>query len=132
MAMTKELVYQAWAPRGGLWSDWAKPVLFACMDPLPPAPAQWEIPSAPDWLPALSERAVVVLDLPGDHGIRLGLAAARLGYRPVPLYNALPFPVASPEELELFYKEMRFPAALVDVIPILAALCHGAEELRQL
>ena len=27
--MTREELFDAWAPAGGPWSDWAKPVLFA-------------------------------------------------------------------------------------------------------
>src|SRR5947209_11848860 len=90
--ITKEIIYETWAPSAGLWSPWAKPVLFACMHIEPAPSAALEVPTVPEWLPDASQRAVLVLDLPGDEGVKFGLAAAQAGYQPVPLYNAVPGP----------------------------------------
>jgi hypothetical protein len=62
---------------------------------------------------------VLVLDLPGADAVWVGLQAARRGYRPVPLYNALPAPVVG-------------SAAQVDVRPLMAALLAGASRLPTL
>ena len=44
------------------------------------------------WAPPPAEKAAFVLDLPGAEGVLNGIALAVLGYRPVPLYNAIPLP----------------------------------------
>jgi hypothetical protein len=116
--MTRDELFDAWAPAGGPWSDWAKPVLFAHWPrPLPADPE----PPPPDlsWVPPPAERAAMVIDLPGAPGVHLGLALAAAGYRPVPLYNAVPPPA-----------EGDAGASVVVVEPILAALVHGADRLR--
>jgi hypothetical protein len=116
--MTREELFDAWAPAGGIWSDWAKPVLFAHWPR--PLPAVAEVPP-PDlsWVPPPADRVAVVVDLPGPSSVHLGLALAAVGYRPVPLFNAVPPPPeAAPD------------SAVVVVEPTLAALTHGADRLR--
>jgi hypothetical protein len=54
----------------------------------------------------------VVVDLPGIEGIAVGLALADFGFRPVPLYTALPA-----------------PEAIVPMFDLVRALIAGAEEL---
>jgi hypothetical protein len=53
-----------------------------------------------------------VIDLPGEASARVGVGFVECGFRPVPLYNAV-------------------PAALgvVNLYPIMAALCDGAERV---
>jgi hypothetical protein len=124
--MTREQVFEAWAPAGGTWSGWAKPVPFAHLPrELPPDP---DVPP-PDlsWLPPPAEWVAVVVDLPGAASVHFGLALAGIGYRPVPLFNACPPPV------EAGAPRPAAPAADVSVVavePILAALVRGAERLR--
>src|SRR5262249_26112950 len=81
-----------------------------------------------DWAPAAQERFALALDLPGDEGVWLGLALARRGYRPVPLYNALPLPFG----MSAFDPVSQRPVAAVDIMPIIAALCQSAEQLASL
>jgi hypothetical protein len=91
----REDVHDAWAPDDGAWSDWVKPVLFASMHEEYPEAEPAKIGSEWARLAALvaargPEPFAVVVDLPREHGVRLGLALAGVGYRPVPLYNAVP------------------------------------------
>lgn len=122
--LSKEEMLRVWAPPEVLWSRWVKPVLFAFAD------ATFEVPPAPskrlnlDWVPA---SAAIIVELPGEDGLLYGIELALRGYRPVPLYNALPFPV----------KEKDVPPharsrTTVDVVPILAALSRETETLKQL
>jgi hypothetical protein len=102
--MTAREVYDVWAPAGGSWSDWVKPVLFAhinktWMQPLPPQ--TFDV----SWAPPADGQAAMVVDLPGGAGVWFAVALAERGYRPVPLYNAVPG-----------------PAAVVEVQSIIAAL----------
>jgi hypothetical protein len=119
--MTREELFDAWAPAGGPWSDWAKPVLFAHWPrPLPEAARDGPAVDL-SWVPGSDQHVVLVLDLPGVECARLGLALAAVGYRPVPLFNAVPPPASEPAAAGL---------AVVPVEPMLAELAHGAEQLR--
>jgi hypothetical protein len=128
--MTPAEVHRAWAPEGGAWSPWVKPVLFARLTapvarvPLPPAPGWFEreivIPVEAGTSPAAGpyrarrplHDTALVIDLPSRTGTDLGVAVTAFGFRPIPLYNALPSPVA-----------------IVDVQPIMHALASGAEHV---
>ncbi len=140
--MTKEEIFNVWAPQDVLWSPWAKPVLFACM----PAALAQTTPSTPtttstaEWAPPADSGVVIVLDLPGADGVAAGLALAALGYRPVPLYNAIPAPVAPPFQPAASTGNTGTVAATaslaeglaaVDLQPVMTALQLGAVELRQ-
>ena len=85
-------VYERWAPPEEPWSAWAKPVAFTTLDTGPPArdtdaPAETHWPDV-SWAPDAAQRAAVIVDLPGVEALHTGVALARRGYRPVPLFNA--------------------------------------------
>jgi hypothetical protein len=122
-------VHRAWARPEGRWSPWVKPILFAGFaDPLEPRP----LDPPPAWLeaaviePLLAPPAgapyrhagalvdtAIVIDLPSASGTLLGVALARHGFAPVPLYNGL-------------WDE----AAVIDTLPIMNALVDGADTVR--
>jgi hypothetical protein len=113
--MTKEELFEAWAPDGVEWSAWAKPVLFAQWPDTVTPPAttpQW---AEPDylWLPQASGRTVVVVDLPAVESVRTGIVLARRGYRPVPLFNTT-----------------HGPAPVIEIAPIVLELGRGARQLQ--
>ena len=111
--MKREDVHRAWAPDGEPWSPWVKPVLFASLDEDVDADADG-LPPLPDWLRSqvieplrdaspheVRERdpyrdagqqrdTAIVIDLPGEESALLGIALVEHGFRPVPLYNAVP------------------------------------------
>jgi hypothetical protein len=124
--MNKHQCFAAWAPDNSLWSPWVKPVLFACMDLSGEIQNTLTInASSENWTaPAPSERTAVFLDLPGPDAISIALACAAKGYRPVPVYNALPTQgvpgTGSPTN------------EVVAVRPILDALKAAAPHLAQL
>src|SRR5580658_7817741 len=91
--MNKEEIYSAWAPSSSRWSTWAKPVLFAHLHLLRDAPAI-DVVGDTSWSPPAHAKTALVLDLPGAAGVQMGVGLAQKGYRPVPLYNAIPCPVA--------------------------------------
>jgi hypothetical protein len=123
--MDKDEIYQIWAPSHAPWSQWAKPVLFSFMDSRfdvrRPAITQFKT----DWVPRPGQ-ALIIVDLPGEDGVVWGLPLARLGYRPIPLYNALPFPPS-----EKMFPATR-PQCTVDVVPILAALYRETAALKEI
>ncbi len=118
--MNREEGFRIWAGEGSAWADWVKPVLFAQM------PLVWSGgdtgPSEPvaelgDF--ARVEGALIVVDLEGVESVRKGLALARSGYRPVPLFNG-----ALEESAEM--------VASINVRPMMRALWKGAGELREM
>jgi hypothetical protein len=126
--MNKEEIFSIWAPDQSPWSRWAKPVLFAHLDSemsqIPVTEAAGDV----SWAPPPGENVALVLDLPGAEGVLTGIALAGRGYRPVPLYNAVPLPYH-----ELLLDPLTSKAVpAVKVLPILSALRTGAEQLAQM
>ena len=78
--------YRIWAPDNALWTQWAKPVLFART--LQQVPEKLVLPAV-KWAPYGDGRTALFVDLPGKRGVLEGLALAQMGYRPVPLYNGV-------------------------------------------
>jgi len=120
--MNNEKVFSAWAPDHSIWSPWVKPVLFSHLPERDTGGFEL-LPTDISWAPPRDERIALVLDLPGDAGVKLALALAKNGYRPVPLYNAIPVSGDAPGN------EIR---AAVDVVPIVRALSEGANLLVDL
>jgi hypothetical protein len=94
--MDAEACFGVWAPDGALWSAWAKPALFASSAVSYTGTASGE-PIAPIDQPVLPEAytpTAVVIDMPGIESIRMGMAMAMRGFRPVPLFNGTTGPLA--------------------------------------
>jgi hypothetical protein len=110
---------------------WAKPVLFAHLPDL--APAAESLPEPPQiaaWAPAADGATLIVVDLPGVCSVQLAEALVHVGFRPVPLFNAVPGPLGSAAGLGAM------AAQLVEVTPILEALnqvsARAAAQLKSL
>ena len=134
--MTPEEAFQIWAPAESVWSPWAIPVPFAQMvcvdsDILVDLSGFAEIADRFDAAPALA----MVLDLPGDEAIKLGLALAQKGFRPVPLIDGSPGPGVNGLGGAWMESEP-LPAATsgtaVDMRCLLRGLCQGTRVLREL
>jgi len=104
--------YKIWAPEDALWSQWAKPVLF-----FREAFVNFKTQEIPElaWITSLDRQTMLIVDLPGDNGVLESLALARLGYRPVPLYNGV---------------DGRAPRMIVQVEDIATALFKHAQKLQ--
>ncbi len=113
--MTREELFQIWAPETSPWSAWAKPVLFAYVTTGIKRPRPETNLDVAGALPDLPRRTAVVVDTPGESSVWLGLALAKKGLRPVPLYNAC-----------------RGPSAMVEVDGIMQSLSASAPELQAL
>lgn len=120
--LKKDDIFAIWADPKSPWSQWVKPVLFSFMEyELPPA-SPITLTADLDWVPAPQAGATLVLDLPGTEGVHVAIGLARRGYRPVPLYNALPFPIIT----------AHIARRAVDVSSILAALRAATDILQPL
>jgi len=126
--MTGKEAFEIWAPTGARWTDWVRPVHFIApgeaatpnFSDTPTAPRVVMNPSIPDiyYISEPQTDAAIILDLPGYEGIKEGLALARLGWRPIPLYNGTN---GQPGAM-----------TLVDNQAIDIALVWGAEELSKI
>jgi hypothetical protein len=122
---SKEAIFDMWAPKSNVWSPWVKPVLFACMTSEPESPTKQSINL--DWVKKGDLSTAYVLDLPGAKGIWTGLDLVELGYRPVPLYNALPGPIGyfySPSDEGPIVSQ-------VNMKEIMASLWHGSLKIKE-
>ncbi len=112
--MTKDEVFRAWAPQGCEWTRWTKPVLFAhvrgrtsisdvAAEPHGLALSLSQVvpldPLAAPYRSGHSTNTALVVDLQGAMAVHAGVAVARLGFRPVPLFNAYP---TSPAAVDLW------------------------------
>jgi len=147
--MNSDDAYAVWAPAESPWSPWVKPILFASEPDWDGAhDPELAVIEAPPWLekpgssagyrearpatPSADVSTAIVLDLLGAGGVAWGVALARKGWRPVPLYNALTGPspfLAMPSIVDPSSISAPFgapapvlTAALVDVWPILRAM----------
>jgi len=110
--------YDQWAPPDARWTPWVKPVLFypkfwgsrisASIQPLANVTC--------DGIPSADGSWAIIIDAPGAEGISIGLSLARMGYRPIPLYNGVPSNLSP----------------LINVEPIISALDIGGRELASL
>ena len=118
--MDSSEIFETWAPTGAPWSPWAKPVLFAHIT----GPAKGSAVAGPDERLELAAAPLpgtaFVVDLPGPESIEAALELARLGFRPVPLFNGCPDPdfLGKPDD------------EAVPTAPLLAALIDGADPLK--
>jgi hypothetical protein len=99
--ISSEDCYAIWAPDGNPWSAWAKPVLFASVPGLPTERPIELPPFDVPGLPVTWHQTAIILDLRGDESVRVGLALAARGFRPVPLFNGTTGlnPVVATEDL---------------------------------
>lgn len=109
-------IYKVWAPDGADWTEFAKPVLFADMRKRLYYDLELTVPQL-SWMSELSFSTMIIVDLPNVRGVEESLALARLGYRPIPLYNG----VKGPKECY---------TVAVDVNDLELSLQCGAETLK--
>lgn len=124
MLLSREQTFDLWAPAASPWSPWVKPVLFAYLPDIAPTRLEEVTASAPDrtaWAPAADGTSTLVIDLPGVRSVELAEALTQNGYRPVPLFNAVPGPMADPID--------RIVQPLVDVNSIAKALQAASTRL---
>ena len=119
MKMTNKECYRIWAPVGKKWTDWVRPVPFIAARENVKGYHVGEllIPSI-DFIDESWENAAVIVDLPGDESIEVGLALASKGYRPIPIYNGT--------------IEQENARATVDNQTVGAALLCGATILKEI
>jgi hypothetical protein len=114
----KVLTYKAWAPDEAKWTAWAKPVLFASLTEKDyTGHNELNLPTI-DWLEQVQYQTAIIVDKPGQQSVLMALSLAKMGYRPVPLYNGC--------------KSQNEKSMVVDVKVITKLLPKGANLLNQI
>lgn len=82
----KEL-YKIYAPNGAKWIEWVRPVSFVAIDKYKREPTSNWIDRKIMFLKTKESNTAIFIDLPGAESIELGISLAKIGYRPIPLFN---------------------------------------------
>lgn len=117
--MTAKEIFRIWAPTGKKWVDWVRPVPFVAMHEYSKMYnfSNQTLPTV-DFIEESCADAAIIVDLPGAESVRMGLALAKKGFRPIPIYNGT--------------IEQQGARATVDNQSAGIALVWGASELSQI
>ena len=112
-------IFNIWAPRGAKWVQWVRPVPFVAINEDFRAydVCDFTIPNI-TYIDELPQNTAIIVDLSDDEGIKEGIGLAKLGFRPIPVYNG-----TEPQEGAM---------ATVDNNVIEFGLIKGAMELQKL
>ena len=112
-------IYKIWAPAEAKWVDWVRPVPFVKIDEQFEAyeVGNFIIPNI-EYIKELDTNTALIIDLPGNESIKEGLAIAKIGFRPIPIYNGT--------------DEQKGARATVDNHSIKTGLVKGASELKKI
>jgi hypothetical protein len=124
--MTGRELFEFWAPADSVWSPWVAPVVFAQLSCIEDADAVGEEHLAIWHESAASPENAIVVDLPGAHAVKWGLALARIGYRPVVAINASPGPAGRPS------MPSSEPPVVLDMSSLVKEICASTARLRQI
>ena len=117
--MTGKEIYKIWAPTEAKWVDWVRPVPFVGINESFEGYEvdEFLIPKINYIKEPISDMAIII-DLPGNNSIKEGIALAKIGFRPIPIYNVT--------------DEQNGATATVDNRAIKMGLIKGALELKKI
>ena len=112
-------VFKIWAPIGARWGDWIRPVPFIGINTNLKVHevCDFTIPNI-NYIKQLVSDTAIIADLPSYEGIKEGIALAKIGFRPIPIYNGT--------------NEQEGSMSVVDNHSIEFALRWGAVELEKI
>lgn len=112
-------VYKIWAPQGAKWIEWVRPVPFVELSDYSKeyAFSNFKIPKI-FYTAAYSNDTAIIIDLPGYESIEDGIALAKLGYRPIPIFNGT--------------NEQKGAMATTDNHAVEFGLIYGASKLKKI
>lgn len=86
--MTNKEIYKVWAPNDVKWKGWVRPVPFIDINKenIVHEVVNFEIPEI-NYIENYKENTAIIVDLPGNESIIEGIALAKNGFRPIPIYN---------------------------------------------
>lgn len=86
--MTGRDIFKIWAPVGAKWVEWIRPVAFIAInnDNKVYEVSNFTIPNI-NYIKGLETNTAIIVDLPENDSIKEGIALAKIGFRPIPIYN---------------------------------------------
>lgn len=117
--MTGKDIFKIWAPTGVKWTQWVRPVPFVGINENIKTydVSDFNISNI-NYLEKLLTDTAIIVDLPGNDSIKEGLALAKMGYRPIPIYNGT--------------DQQKGAIATVDNCSIKVGLIKGTKELEKI
>lgn len=81
-------VFNVWAPKGCKWVDWVRPVPFVAIgDGLKEYGIYNLMKNDIRYTKKASKNTAIIVDLPGYESVEEAIELAKIGYRPIPIYN---------------------------------------------
>ena len=117
--MTGRDIFKIWAPNGVKWIEWVRPVPFIAInnDSRLYEVSNFEVNKI-NYISRLLTDTAIIVDLPGNESIEEGIGLAKIGFRPIPIYNGT--------------NEQEGAMATVDNHAIEIGLIKGAMELEKI
>lgn len=86
--MINKEIFRIWAPVGSKWIDWVRPVPFVAINKKSESYdlEKFEIINI-NYIDKLEKDTAIIVDKNGNRSIEEGLGLAKIGYRPIPIYN---------------------------------------------
>lgn len=116
--MNNKEIYKIWAPTNKKWVDWVRPVPFIMMKKNVFNEARTFNASTIEYVRELLSDTAIIVDLPDVKSVEEGIGLAKIGYRPIPIYNGV--------------DEQKNSIATTDNHSIEPALIWGAIELQNI
>ena len=111
-------IYKIYAPNGAKWIDWVRPVPFVAIDTYNRKPIIDWMDRKAMFLKQYQKDIAIFIDLPGKESIELGIDLARMGYRPIPIFNGI--------------DEQQGSQATTDTYLIESCLINGGRKLKNI
>ena len=80
-------IYKIWAPQNNKWSRWVRPVPFVAIDTYKRKEVNSWIDYKASAFKEYIDNAAIFVDLYGEESIEYGIALAKIGYIPIPIFN---------------------------------------------
>ena len=103
--MNGKEIYKIWAPQGAKWTDWVRPVPFVAIDTYKRKETEDFLELKGIFLKEYLENTAIFVDLSGEKSIEFGIALAKVGYRPIPLFNGTNGPIETMETTDTYLVE---------------------------
>jgi len=111
-------IYKIYAPNGVKWVEWVRPIPFIAIDIYERKLLAHWVERKVMFLDKYKQDSAIFIDLPGNESIELGISLARIGYRPIPLFNGTDGNLKS--------------QTILDTALIESCLINGSEKLKNI
>lgn len=111
-------IYKIYAPYGAKWTEWIRPVPFIAIDTYNRKPISNWLDRKVIFINKYEKDTAIFIDLSGKESIELGISLAKIGYRPIPLFNGTDEQIGS--------------QATTDTYLIESCLINGSQKLKSI